>query len=1279
MRCKTAVWAGALLLALISSTVCAQAQVVPPEQAAQMVLDSASRAYNKGEFPLAVQRFTEYLQKYANQPGKSLAFFGLGMSLLEAPQVDAKAVIEALRQAAADNNLPDRGRALYYLAATIRDTGLGQLAQADAQQNPDEARKLRTAAQPLLTESAGMFPAAADALLAQAGRAPATAASATQPAAAQSAEVVLAARAKCDLCDAMLRLGQFDQAKALANEVLAHPRLSKTPSCELATYQIGYAQFGLRDYREAGRTLSKLAPFEQDFGLHARFLLARAHQLADERPEALGQFQAVLDGYEKRKAQAVETLKQQNLPAGRRAALTALAQGPAGDYVIRAQFHLAQLTAEMGKYAEAAQAFGAFAQKYANNPLVPEAQLRLAWCQIQQRSFNEAIGLLGNLAKNPDLADQATWWLAKAKVQAADPANAQAYAAALAEAIGLLRRAAENAAGKAATDPAAKDRRGEILMELADTQQLARQYKEAAETYQLVIQDPANATRIEEASQRQTVALHLAGMYQQSDDACRRFEASFPRSTLLPAVWFRAAENAFFVAKAAADNPNLPDRVNQLRRLYGEAVGRYEQVIRQSPDFQYVNLARYALATIHYRQQRYQEAVSSLSAVPDADRTGELAAVNYLMGDCLLRTLPADVDDAVGVARMVAQAQQASKLLEAFVGAAGTGPKAPETPDALLKLGWCYQRVASVMRDVTERNTQLQAARAAYERVLSEFGATPAAPAAIMHRAQCLAIAGDVNTAITELMRFRGDPLRNDPIAPLALARLGAMLRAANRAAEAVNFLAEFRNQKEAELLKDASRRGLAATLQYEHALALLAAGKNAEAFVLFDSLAKNFAGLPEAVNAVWRAGQCRRQEFDAQINQARLNALKTDLKPEQLAAADKAYQDALAGLRQAIGLLYAAAQEFGRKDPGSSAHQQLLYETAWCCRSLAEDEIDAARRQIQEAAIQKLRQKLPQGAPAPAVPGVAISQLPVQPSETTARLLYERLLAAAPNSELAARARLELADMLASRPDHADDVASAAKCLAEALTKGPDLAQTEQISLRLAACLLAGGDADGALARLATVGAKPVNPNTPARAAYLAGEALLLKKQPDKAVEQLKAFRDNGQYHNLPNLSDRAMLRLGQALAAGGQHEPARQAFETLIQRYPASPWVPYAFYEMGRSLQAQKRHDDAVKAYAEVIQRTVAEIAAMAQFQIGACRAEQLRYADAAGQFLLVPMTYDYPERSAAALYEAARASEAMKQPAEAARLYREVLRDHPRTSWAKLSADRLVAIGQ
>ncbi len=1275
MRCKTAGCAGTLLLALITSTVSAQPQAVPPEQAARMVLDSASRAYNKGEFPLAAQRFTEYIQKYSNQPGKSQAFFGLGMSLLEAPQVDSKAVIDALRQAVQDNNLPDRGRALYCLAAALRDTALVPLAQADVQQNPDEAKRLRAAAQPILTESAGLFQAAADALLAQAAPS-----AGSGQAAAPSPEVALAARAKCDMCDAMLRMGNFDQAKNLANEVLANPKLSRTPSCEVAAYQLGYAQFGLGDYREAGRTLSKLAPFEQEFGLHARFLLARSHQLAGERPEAIAQFQAVLDGYEKRKAQAVELLKQPNIPAGRRAALTTLAQGPASDYVARAQFHLAQLTAEMGKYPEAAQAFAAFVQKYAKSPLVPEAQLRLAWCQIQQRAFNDAIGLLTSLAGKPDLADQATWWLAKAKVQAADPANAQAYAAALNEGIALLRRAADIAAGKAATDPAAKDRRGEILMELADTQQLAKQYKEAADTYQAVIQDPANAGRVEEASQRQTVALHLAGMYPQSDDACRRFEASFPRGTLLPAVWFRAAENAFFVAKAADANPNLPDRVNQLRRLYGEAVGRYEQVIRQSPDFQYVNLARYALATIHYRQQRYEEAVAALSAVPDADRTGELAAVNYLMGDCLVRTLPEDVDDAVGVARMVAQAQQASKLLEAFVGSAGTtGPKPPETPDALLKLGWCSQRIASVTQDPKDRAAQLQAARTVYERVIAEFGNTPAAPPAIVHRAECLALMGDVNSAINELMRFRGDPLRNDPIAPVALARLGAMLRAANRAPDAVGFLAEFRGQKEAELLKDPSRRGLAGTLQYEHALALMAAGKNAEAFTLLDSVARNFAGQPEAVNAVWRAGQCRRREFDAQITQARLNAAKTDLKPEQLAAADKAYQDALAGLRQTVGLLLAAAQELGQKSPGGSAHQHLLYEAAWCCRSLAEDEIDAARRQIRQAALEKLSKKLPPGSPAPNVPVPALSQLPVQASEMTARQLYERLLADAPSGELALPARLELADMLASRSDRADSVASAAKYLAEALAMSPVPAQAEQISLRLAGCLLARGDADGALVRLAALGAKPVNPQTPARSAYLAGEALLLKKQPDKAVEQLKAFRDNGQYQNLPNLSDRAMFRLGQALAACKQYEPARQAFEMLIQRYAASPWVPDAYYEMGLSLQALKRHDDAVKAYAEVIQRTVMETAAMAQFQIGVCRVEQQRYADAAGQFMLVPLTYDYPERSAAALCEAGKANEAAKQTAEAARLYRQVVRDHPKTPWAKMAADRLVAIGQ
>ena len=54
-----------------------------------------------------------------------------------------------------------------------------------------------------------------------------------------------------------------------------------------------------------------------------------------------------------------------------------------------------------------------------------------------------------------------------------------------------LRKAAEQAGQMAAADPDAKARRGDILLELADTQQLAKQYKDAAGTYaQIMIGEP---------------------------------------------------------------------------------------------------------------------------------------------------------------------------------------------------------------------------------------------------------------------------------------------------------------------------------------------------------------------------------------------------------------------------------------------------------------------------------------------------------------------------------------------------------------------------------------------------------------------------------------------------------------------------------------------------------------------------------------------------------------------------------------------------------------------
>src|SRR5205085_1838045 len=133
---------------------------------------------------------------------------------------------------------------------------------------------------------------------------------------------------------------------------------------------------------------------------------------------------------------------------------------------------------------------------------------------------------------------------------------------------------------------------------------------------------------------------------------------------------------------------------------------------------------------------------------------------------------------------------------------------------------------------------------------------------------------------------------------------------------------------------------------------------------------------------------------------------------------------------------------------------------------------------------------------------------------------------------------------------------------------------------------------------------------------------------------KRLAIFRDQPQFHNVPGVSDRALLRLGHALAHLGQWDASRQAHEALAGRFNTSPWIHEARYGIGWALQSQKQYDQAVNYYQLVTAATATETAAKAQLQIGLCRLEQKRYAEAVSALLVVPFTFDYPELNAVAL---------------------------------------------
>src|SRR5262249_38828027 len=152
------------------------------------------------------------------------------------------------------------------------------------------------------------------------------------------------------------------------------------------------------------------------------------------------------------------------------------------------------------------------------------------------------------------------------------------------------------------------------------------------------------------------------------------------------------------------------------------------------------------------------------------------------------------------------------------------------------------------------------------------------------------------------------------------------------------------------------------------------------------------------------------------------------------------------------------------------------------------------------------------------------------------------------------------------------------------ALDKEPPPELTDKVRVRLGASLAAGGEAKVALPPLLPIARNPRSAMAP-HATYVAGECHLLLNEPDEAVRRLSLLRDRGAFQNVPGLSDRALLRLGDVLAQQKQWDASRQAYEQVVNRFGSGPWAHEAHFGIGQAFQNLGRHDDAVKAYSQVV----------------------------------------------------------------------------------------------
>ncbi len=1231
---------------------------ITQDQQADMLLNSARKAYNEKNYPFATGKFREFLGKFAGHKEVPAARYGLALALLEGPEKKFDEARGLLQGLAATKDFPDRALAGYYAAIAVRGLGLSDLEQADAK--PNDAAKYRASAQLRFNEAIPLLQSAITALLSKV----------EDPLDKDklTVEAEWVARARCDLAELQLRVGKVKDAQAGAAPFVDDPLWSKSRYRNLGRYYHGYASVLLKDHVAAQKTLSMLAPFNDPvFGTHARYLLARTHHLAEERAEAMMLYEGTLAGHAASKAEAIKYLKtpQRLVDPEMRARMEALAKNAPPDYVARATFYLGVLLYEGGKFADAKARFAEFVKLYPQSPLQIEAALRIGYCQVQMRDFAEAIKTLTPLVdKDARLSDQVLFWLGKAKAGAAPEAsvNQTAHNRAIADAINTFRAAADRAQKIGDQDPDAKARRGEIMLEMADQMQRIWQNKEAANVYNQLLSDKVLPEREEEIMQRWTNALHLAGDYVEADKACLKFQERFPQSTLLPAVLFVYAENSYFRIVAAEKNPN---QAKELPPLYAETAKRFQNVIAKFPEFAKINVARYSLGLTFYRQGDVKNALAVLSDVPAAERSGELGLTAFLIADCILRQVPNTVpDDALAAGKMEEQLKGAAEALEAVIATQG---KDPNVPDALIKLGLCQQRLAGLNADAKERVRMFNVARATYERLMrKDFGNHPLHMAhATLERAKCITQAGDINTGINELRKFTNDPLKQTPVAPQAVLQLATYLRAQNRAQEAVDLFAKNRDFLESLLAKDAQKGpSMTALLRYHHGVALRETGKLPEARAMFETVVKLGVQRPEATEAALRIGQCLKDEGQQRLETAKKMrpAAKT---PEQLANVQKISDEGYKLIRDAVTYLETQSDQIKANPTLQEARARMLYDAAWGTRILAEPEIAAARAAYQQEMLKKLNQssaKFP-------LPEVPIEKLPLQASEKRARGLYKLLIDQVGDLPIATEARFELAEMLAQRNEHD----AAVTLLNEVLDKEPAPELTEKIRLRLGGIHAAKGNIKAALQQFDAVSNNPKSPLL-GWAHYRAGEALIQNQQYAAAIKRLVIFRDQGQWQNVAGLSDRALLRLGYAYALEKSWDQSRSAYERVVNNFPNSPWHDEARYGMGWAMQQQKNLEGAANAYSQVVARTATDLAAKAQLQIGLCRMEQKRYLDAANAFLVIPSTYDYPELRAAALLEAGKAYLELNQPEQANRQFERILREFPNTPWAEAAKEKL-----
>ena len=284
---------------------------------------------------------------------------------------------------------------------------------------------------------------------------------------------------------------------------------------------------------------------------------------------------------------------------------------------------------------------------------------------------------------------------------------------------------------------------------------------------------------------------------------------------------------------------------------------------------------------------------------------------------------------------------------------------------------------------------------------------------------------------------------------------------------------------------------------------------------------------------------------------------------------------------------------------------------------------------------------------------------------------LFERVRDDFPRSRFAADA----AYRLAQRAYAAKDYGRAKTLLAAALDAEPEDRLRQFAQLLQGQISIAEEDWQAVQSTFESL-AKQTQGDDCLLAEYWVAESYYRREQYDVAAQHFAALAERAKEKRDAWLG-MIPLRRAQILARSRQWAEARQMAESIATDFPAFDLQYEADYLVGRCLHAQAELDAAREAFARVIRSpngAKTETAAMAQFAVGETYFHQKKYDAALKEYLRLEILYAFPAWQAAALFEAARCQEEMKDAKEAAVLYNRLVQNYPSTRFAAEAKQRL-----